>query len=298
MKHNLLITDNINSSNKADLNRSKLIRTVGKSLAKKMKAKVDLLFVEDLSEMIYLDYAKEIQEEHINELKKIKKSSPNLSTHFKVGSPSQEIIKYINKTSPELVIMGTQGKKGIEKLFMGSVAEEVLRNSKKPVMVLGPQIIDSRLDLSKKVKILLATDLTETSKAAEKYALSLAKKLNAEVTILYSEWEQIKHLQETMYVTGLPIVMLDDPTDGMKKYYTKEMNKKKKSYEKNKLSCNYIISDTSMALDQLILKVASKDYSIIVMGTQNRNKILKAFLGSNARKVILNSPIPVIVVHS
>jgi nucleotide-binding universal stress UspA family protein len=34
------------------------------------------------------------------------------------------------------------------------------------------------------------------------------------------------------------------------------------------------------------------------MGTQSRNKIIKAFLGSNARKVILNSPIPVVVVRS
>ncbi len=299
MKHsNLLITDNIDSNNKTDINRSKLIRQVGANLAKKLKTKTDLLFVEDLNDMVYLDYAKEVQEKHLSELQKIKNSSPNLSTHFKAGSPSQEIIKYINKNSPELVVMGTHGRKGLEKLFMGSVAEEVLRNSKKPVMVLGPKTIDRDLNLNKKIKILLATDLTGTSSKAEKYALSLAKKLKGEVTILYSEWEQIKHLQETMVSTGLPILMLDDPTDGMKKYYNKEMKTKKKLYEKNKISCDYIISSSCVPLDQLITKKASKGYSMIVMGTQNRNKLIKAFLGSNARKVIVNSTIPVVIVHS
>ncbi len=299
MKHTkILIADNIDSNNQTDSRRSKFIRKVGQELATTLKSKVDFLFVEDLKDLVSLDYAKEIQKNHLSELKKIERSSAILSTYFKTGSPSQEIIKFINKNSPELVVIGTQGKRGLEKLFLGSVAEEVVRNSRKPVLVLGPKTIRDNFKLPKTPKILLATDLSETSDHAEKYAMKLAKQLKAEVTIFYSEWEQIKHLQETMYVTGLPIVLLNDPTDDMKKYISKEFSAKEKTFEKNKITCKYTISSHPSPLDQLLTKEASKDYSLIVMGTQNRNKFMKFFLGSNARKVILNSPIPVIIVHS
>src|SRR5512139_1383253 len=51
------------------------------------------------------------------------------------GHPAEEIIKYAEKNSVDLIIMGTLGKSGLDRFLLGSVAEKVVRTSKIPVLV-------------------------------------------------------------------------------------------------------------------------------------------------------------------
>jgi nucleotide-binding universal stress UspA family protein len=50
------------------------------------------------------------------------------------GHPADEIIKYAEKNSIDLIVMGTLGKSGLDRFLMGSVADKVIRNSKIPVI--------------------------------------------------------------------------------------------------------------------------------------------------------------------
>jgi nucleotide-binding universal stress UspA family protein len=51
------------------------------------------------------------------------------------GHPADEIIRYSEKNSISLIVMGTLGKSGLDRFLLGSVAEKVVRNSKIPVLV-------------------------------------------------------------------------------------------------------------------------------------------------------------------
>lgn len=51
------------------------------------------------------------------------------------GHPADEIIKFSEKNSISLIVMGTLGKSGLDRFLLGSVAEKVVRNSKIPVLV-------------------------------------------------------------------------------------------------------------------------------------------------------------------
>jgi nucleotide-binding universal stress UspA family protein len=51
------------------------------------------------------------------------------------GHPADEIIKYSEKNSVSLIVLGTLGKSGLDRFLLGSVAEKVVRNSKIPVLV-------------------------------------------------------------------------------------------------------------------------------------------------------------------
>ncbi|RPJ69079.1 MAG: universal stress protein [Alphaproteobacteria bacterium] len=51
------------------------------------------------------------------------------------GSPAAEIIGFAERNDIDLVVMGTQGKTGITKFLIGSVAEKVVRHSNKSVLV-------------------------------------------------------------------------------------------------------------------------------------------------------------------
>lgn len=51
------------------------------------------------------------------------------------GNPANEIVNFAEKNDIELIVMGTLGKTGIERFLLGSVAENVIRHSKVPVLV-------------------------------------------------------------------------------------------------------------------------------------------------------------------
>lgn len=63
-------------------------------------------------------------EEHIEEVERV----------LVEGSPGEEITAYADSEGCDLVVMGTHGRGGIDRLLLGSVAERVVRTSKTPVL--------------------------------------------------------------------------------------------------------------------------------------------------------------------
>jgi nucleotide-binding universal stress UspA family protein len=54
------------------------------------------------------------------------------------GDPGAEILNFIDKNEIDLVIMGSHGRTGLNRIFFGSVAARVTRNSPVPVMTIRP----------------------------------------------------------------------------------------------------------------------------------------------------------------
>ena len=52
------------------------------------------------------------------------------------GNPSEELIRYAEEEKMDVVVMGTLGKTGLDRLLLGSVAGNLVRHSKVPVMVI------------------------------------------------------------------------------------------------------------------------------------------------------------------
>ena len=77
----------------------------------------------------------EFAEEHFN-------AFPETKTVVAAGDPSEEIIKYIHDQHIDLVIMGTHGRKGMDKIFFGSVADRIVKTAPVPVMVVNPFRVD------------------------------------------------------------------------------------------------------------------------------------------------------------
>jgi len=66
------------------------------------------------------------------------KDFPGTKTKVVAGDPSEEILSYIVAQGIDLVVMGTHGRKGLDKVIFGSVAERVVKSSPVPVMVVNP----------------------------------------------------------------------------------------------------------------------------------------------------------------
>ena len=87
-------------------------------------------------------YQKEALKYAEKEMEKICKEHlqgcPNFNRRIVSGDPDTEIFKVIESEGIDLVIMGTHGRKGLEHTIVGSVAENVVRKSPVPVLVINP----------------------------------------------------------------------------------------------------------------------------------------------------------------
>ena len=55
-----------------------------------------------------------------------------------VGYAAEEILEIAAKEDADLIVMGTHGRKGIDRILFGSVAERVVKNSHVPVLTIRP----------------------------------------------------------------------------------------------------------------------------------------------------------------
>ena len=51
------------------------------------------------------------------------------------GDPRKDLITITKRMNADIVVIGTHGKKGLEKLLLGSVAESILKSVDTPVML-------------------------------------------------------------------------------------------------------------------------------------------------------------------
>lgn len=89
------------------------------------------------------------------------------------------------KEAIDLLVIGSHGRRGIEKLLLGSTAEEILRLAQRPVLMVGPQCsVAPETELSLH-RILHATDFSSEAEPALHYAFSLAKAYGATLALLH-----------------------------------------------------------------------------------------------------------------
>lgn len=71
------------------------------------------------------------------QLEQIRPLNTNIPVHheFLEGDPATEIVRYADDALFDLVVMGTHGRTGMERLLMGSVAEKVMREAHCSVLV-------------------------------------------------------------------------------------------------------------------------------------------------------------------
>jgi nucleotide-binding universal stress UspA family protein len=120
-------------------------------MAEKFGAKINILFVArdfQYFEGIYVphpsidSFEKQISEGAKKSLeeftKKHFKQPENITTAVVKGDAAEQIVKYAEDKDIDLIIMGTHGRKGLDRVLFGSVAEKVSKTAPVPIMLINP----------------------------------------------------------------------------------------------------------------------------------------------------------------
>lgn len=71
-----------------------------------------------------------------SELRAVKPADPAIPVAYRLaeGDPAAEIVRLAGEAGSGLIVMGTHGRTGLDRLLMGSVAEQVMRKASCPVL--------------------------------------------------------------------------------------------------------------------------------------------------------------------
>jgi nucleotide-binding universal stress UspA family protein len=69
-------------------------------------------------------------------LARVRKDVPGATGTLEHGLPWHEVLAAIERTQPDLVVMGTHCRKGVRRMLLGSVAEKIVRASPAPVLTM------------------------------------------------------------------------------------------------------------------------------------------------------------------
>jgi nucleotide-binding universal stress UspA family protein len=103
------------------------------------------------------------------------------------GCVCEELRSIISQKQIGLVVLGTHGRRGLDKLILGSVAEQVFREAECPVLTIGPHSYrEGRLELANEpLSYVYATDFSEASLTALPHAISFATRSKARLILLH-----------------------------------------------------------------------------------------------------------------
>jgi len=99
------------------------------------------------------------------------------------GAVFEVLIDLVQRNHIDLVVLGTHGRRAFKKLLLGSVAEEVFRMALCPALTIGPRTAPTPANVELRHILYLLEFVPDSSEAA-KYAVSLAQRYAANLTVM------------------------------------------------------------------------------------------------------------------
>jgi nucleotide-binding universal stress UspA family protein len=238
----------------------------------------------------FMDKAEKDQKEKFSSLK-LELSKTGLHFEGKVikGDVNEEIVKFASSKKADLIIIGTRGHGLLDDMLIGSTTLKVLRNSKIPILAYKGG--DKKLRIK---NIVVPLEVFEKSDSTLIYALELAQKTKANITVL-------NVVTSGVYSYAFPESVLEESIS----YAYKELEKIVRNIRsKNKISSinldriNIDIETTyGLNYGVAIADFASKkNADLIVIHTHGKKGVEKLIFGSVTEMVIRKAMCPVLTI--
>ena len=190
----------------------------------------------------------------------------------------------------DLLVMGTHGRSGFERLLLGSVTEQVLRKAPCPILTVPPHAPATAPAEVAFKQILCPMDFSPSALQALGVALDLARQANGAVTVLHViEWlaEEEPRAHAHFNVPEYRRHLIEDAHERMQALLAEEARPR----------CE--IKDVVVigrAYREILRIAAAKETDLIVMGVQGRGGVGLTLFGSTTQQVVRAATCPVLTV--
>jgi nucleotide-binding universal stress UspA family protein len=202
------------------------------------------------------------------------------------GVPDVAIVRKAEELQSQLIVVGSRGATGLERLMLGSVAERVVRHAHCPVLV-------ARLGGGRGT-ILAATDLSSPALPAVEAAARLARERSQRLTLIHV-LEVPSHLLAGLAPLGPIPNIPDDASMAQLRAAATTMLEDMLARFEVEGDCHVVASHHPAAA--IVAHGDEIDAGLIVAGTHGRSGIFRMTLGSVAERVLSQARCSVLVVR-
>jgi nucleotide-binding universal stress UspA family protein len=199
------------------------------------------------------------------------------------GAVADAILRFVEGNNIDLITMGTHGRRGLDRLVLGSVTERILRTVRPPVLAVHrlPQGSGAREGPVQFRKILYCTDFSDNSPRALEYAFLLACKYKAGISLLH-------------------VIERSDSGKDLEAERCRVLQQLRAVIPHNVQNCATVkpAVRAGKTYEEILGHAAETETDLIVMGVRGRNALDLALFGSTTHRVMQLGQSPILVVRT
>jgi nucleotide-binding universal stress UspA family protein len=207
------------------------------------------------------------------------------------GEAGPTILDQAVKLHADLLVMGTHGRSGFDRLLLGSVTEKVLRKAPCPVLTVPPHAPATTVTAVRFKKILCPMDFSPSAMQAFGFALDLARQADGSLIVIQAiEWlaeeepRGLAHFNVAEYRQHL----VNQAHERLAELITQQ--------ERTPREIDHIVV-IGRAYREILRVAEEKSADLIVMGAQGRGGAGLALFGSTTQQVVRAASCPVLTVR-
>lgn len=204
-------------------------------------------------------------------------------TVVREGDPAPTIVEYADEAAIDCIVMPTHGRTGVARLVLGSITEDVVRQSAIPVLAIRPEAT-VRFPFE---RVLVPTDGSDVADSALQTGIEVARTYDASLRFLNvvdtaSLGPDIGSYIDVDRLDSRARTLLDETAD---------------------TATAAGLTDVEHAVEygapneQIERYVEDHDVDLVVMGTHGLTGLDRYLLGSTTEKTLRTAPVPVLTVH-
>ena len=202
------------------------------------------------------------------------------------------ILQRTVKEGAQLIVMGTHGRSGFDRLLLGSIAEKVMRKAACPVLLVPPHLADDPHPPKLPYRtIVCAVDFSPASCKALAHAISLAQESAARLVLTHVlTWPTEQEMASDFSLSVCAFA--ESLKDAAQRRLRASVSDEARQW------CQTSEIVTSGKPHEQITRLAIAEHAdLIVMGVHSRNAAVTPFFGSTANQVGRHGRCPVLIVR-
>lgn len=195
------------------------------------------------------------------------------------------IYEYVDERDIDLVVMGTHGRRGVDRMLFGSVTEEVVREADCPTLTVRADA-DATPEQAVR-RILVPVDFSDASEVAVDHAKEIALTYGAEIDLLHV-------VEQPFYPSAYGIDSVTFPTQEVVDRVEKQLGE----LARTEIGYEHVMVEATAGdpADEILSHVDDNESDLVVIATHGRTGLDRILLGSVAERVLRRSEAPVFVV--
>jgi nucleotide-binding universal stress UspA family protein len=204
------------------------------------------------------------------------------------GDASRVIVEEAVAKTVDLIVLGTHGRSGFDRLLSGSVAEKVLRRAPCPVLTIPPHAPAVAAGGTLFTHILCAVDFSHASEQALGFAIELGGAVTVATVV---EWlaDEAPVAHPEFDVGRYRAHLVDDAGSRLRTLV-------QAAEVPAQCQIDQVVA-VGRAHREILRLATGKGTDLIVMGAQGRGAVALALFGSTTQQVVRGASCPVLVVH-